>query len=208
MAGMLEVDHVLIAVGNLDEAAVRFEADYGLVSIDGGRHPGWGTANRLIPLGREYLELIGVVDPDEALAHPFGRWMLDRVADGDHLLRCCLRPSDIEETAERIGHQPVPGSRQTPEGQSVHWRLVGLEAAMSENLPFFIEWSPGSPHPAATTVKHPSNAMGIAWVEIGGQPQNLREWLGEDVAAVRLVGGSPGVKAVGIIAPDGDIVLT
>ncbi|MGI8610533.1 MAG: VOC family protein [Candidatus Dormibacteria bacterium] len=204
---MLEVDHVLIAVANLDEAAARMEREYGLKSIDGGTHPGWGTANRIVPLGREYLELIGVVDPDMAIEHPFGRWMLERVADGDHLLRCCLRPTDLEATAERIGHEPVPGSRETPEGGSVHWRLVGLEAAMSENLPFFIEWHPDSEHPGAKEVKHPSQAMGIAWVEIGGEPGRLTEWLDEDVAAVRLVGGSPGVKAIGVIAPDGDIVL-
>ena len=204
---MLEVDHVLIAVGNLDEAAERFERDYGLKSIDGGTHPGWGTANRIVPLGREYLELIGVVDPDEAIEHPFGRWMLQRVADGDHLLRCCLRPNDIEQTAERIGHEPVPGSRATPEGGSVHWRLVGLEAAMTENLPFFIEWDPDSEHPGAKDLEHPSQAMGIAWVEIGGEPARLKEWLGEEVAAVRLVGGAPGVKAIGVIAPEGDIVL-
>ena len=206
---MLEVDHVLIAVGNLDEAAERFERDYGLRSIDGGTHPGWGTANRIVPLGREYLELIGVVDPDQALEHPFGRWMLERVAsDGDHLLRCCLRPHDIEDVAQRIGHEPVPGSRDTPGGQSVHWRLVGLEAAMTENLPFFIEWHPDSEHPGAREVRHPSAAMGIAYVEIGGDPDHLRQWLGEDVAAVRLVGGKPGVKAVGVIAADGDIVLS
>jgi len=204
---MLEIDHVLIAVGNLDEAAERFADEYGLTSIDGGRHPGWGTANRLVPLGREYLELVGVVDPDEALQHPFGRWMLERVQDGDHLLRCCLRPSNLEELAERIGQDPVPGSRETPDGDALHWRLVGLEAAISENLPFFIEWNSDSVHPATTEVEHPSGAMGIAWVEIGGQPARLKEWLGEHVAAVRMVGGTPGVKAVGVIAPDGDIVL-
>ena len=204
---MLEVDHVLIAVANLDEAAQRFEEEYGLKSIPGGTHPGWGTANRIVPLGREYLELIGVEDPDEALGHPFGRWMLERVADGDHLLRCCLRPHNIDELAERIGQEPVPGSRETPGGESVHWRLAGLEAAMTENLPFFIEWSPESDHPGAKDVRHPSNAMGIAWVEIGGDPARLREWLGEDVAAVKLVGGAPGVRSVGVIAPDGDITL-
>jgi Glyoxalase-like domain len=204
---MLEVDHVLIAVGNLDEAAERFERDFGLKSIDGGTHRGWGTANRIVPLGREYLELIGVVDPDEALGHPFGRWMLERVADGDHLLRCCLRPHDFEETAARIGQQPVPGSRDTPEGEGLHWRLVGLEAAISENLPFFIEWHPDSEHPGAREVRHPSQAMGIAWVEIGGDPEQLMEWLGEEAAAVRLVGGAPGVRSVGVIAPGGDIVL-
>jgi hypothetical protein len=205
---MLEVDHVLMAVGNLEEAAERLEREHGLKSIDGGRHSGWGTANRVIPLGREYIELIGVVDPDQALEHPFGRWMLDRVADGDHLLRCCLRPTDIEETAERLGADPVPGSRETPHGDSLHWRLVGLEAAMSNNLPFFIEWHPESEHPGALEVRHPSKAMGIAYVEIGGDPEQLRDWLGEEVATVRLVGGKPGVKSIGIIAADGDIVLT
>lgn len=205
---MLEVDHVLMAVSNLEEAAERLEREHGLKSLDGGRHPGWGTANRIIPLGREYIELIGVVDPDEALEHPFGRWMLDRVADGDHLLRCCLRPHDIEETAQRLGADPVPGSRMTAHGDSVHWRLVGLEAGMSENLPFFIEWHPDSAHPGGLEVRHPSQALGIAWVEIGGDPDHLREWLGEEVAMVRLVGGRPGVKSVGIIAADGDFVLT
>ncbi|GAC1335821.1 MAG: hypothetical protein NVSMB17_19100 [Candidatus Dormibacteria bacterium] len=204
---MLEIDHVLIAVANLDEAADRFLTDYGLRSMDGGSHPGWGTANRLIPLGREYLELMGVVDADVALQHPFGRWMLERVADGDHLLRCCLRPNNLEEVAERIGQDPVPGLRETPEGEALRWRLVGLEASMSENLPFFIEWHPDSPHPAASKLEHPSGAMGIAWVEIGGPPDRLREWLGEEVAAVRMVGGAPGVRAVGVIAPEGDVVL-
>ncbi|MDQ6747202.1 MAG: VOC family protein [Candidatus Dormibacteraeota bacterium] len=204
---MLEVDHVLIAVGNLDEAAARFETEYGLRSVDGGRHADWGTANRIIPLGREFIELIGVDDPDRAIEHPFGRWMLERVADGDHLLRCCLRPGDIDETAERVGVAPIEGSRETPAGESVHWRLAGLEAAMSENLPFFVEYHPDSQYPGALTVKHPSQAMGIAWVEIGGDPDKLRDWLGEEVAAVRLVGGKPGVKSVGVITADGDLVL-
>ena len=204
---MLEIDHVLIAVANLDEAADRLRADHGLESLEGGRHVGWGTANRIVPLGTEYLELIGVDDPDEAMEHEFGRWMLDRVADGDHLLRCVLRPRDIEETAERLGADPVPGSRVSPGGDELHWRLVGLEAAMSENLPFFIEWSPGSRHPGSQAVKHPSGALGIAWVEIGGDPARVQDWLGEDVAAIRLVGGAPGLRALAVITPDGESVI-
>jgi hypothetical protein len=204
---VLEIDHVLIAVGNLDSAADRLRNDYGLESVEGGRHPGWGTANRIVPLGREYLELIGVVDPDEASESTFGSWLMERVEDGDHLLRCCLRPGDIEEVAERIGDEPLPGTRVTDNGRSVHWRLVGLEAAMSQNLPFFIEWHPESPHPGLTPIHHPSGALGIAWVEIGGNQERLSDWLGDHAAAVRLVGGAPGVRSVGIITPDGDVVL-
>jgi hypothetical protein len=51
----LELDHVLIAVSDLAAAAREIEVRYGLVSIEGGRHPGWGTANRIVPLGETYL---------------------------------------------------------------------------------------------------------------------------------------------------------
>jgi hypothetical protein len=47
----LELDHVLIAVADLAEAARKIEARHGLASINGGRHPDWGTANRIVPLG-------------------------------------------------------------------------------------------------------------------------------------------------------------
>lgn len=42
----LEVDHVLIAVGDLALGAREIEKRYGLASVEGGRHAGWGTANR------------------------------------------------------------------------------------------------------------------------------------------------------------------
>ena len=58
----LELDHVLIAVDVLDEAGRWIEERHGLTSIQGGRHTGWGTANRIVPLGGSYLELIAVVD--------------------------------------------------------------------------------------------------------------------------------------------------
>ncbi|HEY8778025.1 MAG TPA: VOC family protein [Gaiellaceae bacterium] len=71
----MELDHVLIAVGDLAAAAHEFEVEHGLASIEGGRHPGWGTANRIVPLGKSYLELVAVVDQDEAARSDFGRWV-------------------------------------------------------------------------------------------------------------------------------------
>jgi hypothetical protein len=56
----MRIDHVLYAVSNLDDAAARWAADFGLRSVPGGVHPRWGTANRIVPLGGAYLELIGV----------------------------------------------------------------------------------------------------------------------------------------------------
>src|SRR5918994_6149300 len=71
----LELDHVLIAVVDLAEAARAIEARHGLASLEGGRHPSWGTANRIVPLGGAYLELVAIVDEAEAARSPFGGWV-------------------------------------------------------------------------------------------------------------------------------------
>jgi hypothetical protein len=75
----VELDHVLIAVADLTAAASVMEARYGLTSMEGGRHPGWGTANRIVPLGAAYLELVAVVDRTQATESVFGSWVAQRL---------------------------------------------------------------------------------------------------------------------------------
>src|SRR5258705_6626537 len=60
------VDHVLLPVEDLEAAAQRLYERFGLRSVPGGRHPKVGTANMIVPLGLQYLELIAIVDPQEA----------------------------------------------------------------------------------------------------------------------------------------------
>jgi Glyoxalase-like domain len=55
---MLELDHVVIAAADLEAAAVVLEERYGLRSVEGDPHPDWGAANRIVPLGGAYLELV------------------------------------------------------------------------------------------------------------------------------------------------------
>src|SRR5207247_9143223 len=78
----VELDHVVIAVRDLTGAARAMDATFGLASIEGGRHPGRGTANRIVPLGDAYLELVTVVDEAEAGQSPFGRWVARRAHEG------------------------------------------------------------------------------------------------------------------------------
>jgi hypothetical protein len=56
------VDHVLLPVADLEEGARRLHERFGLQSVAGGRHPKMGTANMIVPLGLQYLELIAIVD--------------------------------------------------------------------------------------------------------------------------------------------------
>ena len=65
----LILDHVLIAVRDLDAAKDTFER-LGFKVTPEGKHPGRGTSNRLVVFGGEYLELISVHDPEGDLFRP------------------------------------------------------------------------------------------------------------------------------------------
>lgn len=56
------IDHVLVAVADLDKAAAGWER-LGFTLTPRGGHPERGTANRCIMFERDYLELIGAVGP-------------------------------------------------------------------------------------------------------------------------------------------------
>jgi hypothetical protein len=61
------LDHVLVAVENLDEAAQRWRR-LGFTLSPPGRHPGRGTGNVCVMLGATYIELIGVVERGDGAA--------------------------------------------------------------------------------------------------------------------------------------------
>jgi Glyoxalase-like domain len=144
----LELDHVLIAVDDLATAASEIEARHGLASIEGGRHPGWGTANRIVPLGEAYLELIALVDEAEAAQSAFGRWVATADPTVAQPLGWAVRTDELDEVARRLDLTVAAGSRATRSGELLHWRVAGVEQAAAEpSLPFFIEWGQGTSPP-------------------------------------------------------------
>ena len=146
----MELDHVLIAVTDLDAAAHEFESRHGLASVDGGRHRDFGTANRIIPLGSTYLELVAVVDPAAAAASSFGWWVDRGATDDGQLIGWAVRTSALDEIAGRLELPIRSGSRVTPTGAELRWRSAGIDEAIAEPcLPFFIEWGDGVPYPGA-----------------------------------------------------------
>jgi hypothetical protein len=206
---MLEIDHVLVVVGDLDTAAARFERDLGLGSVAGGRHPGHGTANRIVPLGDCYLELVAVVDDTEAATSPFGSYLHARLAEsGEGPVALCLRTDDIAAIATRTGDRAFRMTRTRPDGVELSWQLLALDAALELGLPFFIEWDVAADeHPGRAHVDHRVAATGVAWVELGGDSERLDEWLGAPVPGLRAVGGAPGVHRVAITITDADALV-
>jgi len=209
---MLRIDHVVLAVRDLDASAERLWEEHGLRFTPGGRHPHWGTANMIAPLGSDYVELLGVVDEEVGSNTVLGRRLLDLSADGDRWFSVCLADDDIDATATRLGLTVQPGARTRPDGTEVRWRGAGIEERGEELwLPFFIVWDvPAGLHPGAAPAEHQVQAERIAWAEVGGVEARLREWLGGADAPIRAVddGGRRRVRAVGISVRDGaEIVI-
>lgn len=210
----LAFDHLLLAVPDLDQAAERLLAEHGLASLPGGRHDGHGTANRIVPLGSDYLELISVVDAGEAAESPVGRWIQRGLDEGGGLWGLNLRTDDADTLARRLGLEVLEIVREPPEGDPIRFRLVGLEGAVGdERLPFFSErpvaGAVGSNHPLRQRAAHRVQPRGIRWVELGGDEERVRQWIGPGTEGLdlRFVGGEPGLHRAAVATEAGEVVF-
>jgi len=204
----VHLDHVVIAAADLSAAARELEARHGLLSVEGGRHPGWGTANRIVPLGDAYLELVAVADPAAAAASAFGAWVAAGVASGGGPLGWAVRTDRIDDVAQRLGLTVADGSRSTRSGDMLRWRLAGVEQAAAEPcLPFFIEWGAGTPLPGRAAAAHPAGAVRVARLELAGAPERLAWWLGAHELPVVVRRGPPAVERIVLAAGAREIVL-
>jgi hypothetical protein len=204
----VELDHVLVAVDNLGAAARAVEERHGLASVEGGRHPGWGTANRIVPLGETYLELIAVVDEAEAAGSVFGSWVAAGATAAGQPLGWAARTGDLDAIADRLGLAVEAKSRQDAQGRTLRWRVAGMtEAAAERPLPFFVEWGEGTPFPGRAPVEHPAGPVGIARLVLDGHAERLSHWLGRELPEVSVRPGDPGVAEVVLTGRDGEFSL-
>ena len=196
----MEFDHVVIAVGDLDAAAREFADRYGLESVDGGRHPTLGTGNRIVPLGDAYLELVAVVDEELASQNAFGRTVGSVQGPAVRPMCWVVRTMEIDEVALRNGLTATDGSRATPDGRTLRWRMAGLDRSLAEPfLPFFIEWAEGTPHPG---LEPSANRWRVAEIRLRGDAERLHGWLGDHFLPIALVTGEPAITGVVLAAGD------
>lgn len=205
---MYSIDHVVLAVADLAAAGERLRREHGIASLPGGVHADWGTGNRIVPMGDDYLELISVVDPDVGRTTVLGRALLELTADGaDRWFAVCIADTDLDATAQRLRLRIEQGSRVRPDGAELRWRGAGLtDAARKPWLPFFISWDvPPGLHPGNAPVRHDVAVTGIANVELEGDASRLRDWLGPDgdVLPLTVIEGDPGMRAVTFSTAEG-----
>jgi hypothetical protein len=205
----MEFDHALYAVRDFEAAARRLWDEFGLAAVPGGKHAGWGTGNWIVPLGPSYIELIGIVDPEEASRGLLGPHVTSVLQGGERFFGWVVRPDGFDETVARLGLHPAEGSRARPDGAIVRWRAADPAITMADpSRPFFIEWLvPNELHPGRMEARHRVEPHGISWVEVRGEESAVRTWLGDDSLPVRVTPGPPALVSVGIETAGGEVVL-
>jgi hypothetical protein len=150
------LDHIILGCTDLDGGIEFVFRHLGVRAIPGGVHPGAGTKNALLSLGKlRYLEIMAP-DPEQPdAADPRNV----RTLTGPALVGWAEHRDHLDEFAgvlhaagvDYVG--PVRGSRQRPDGSVLNWKSLPLKEDERGILPFFIEWSASTVHPSLDSPK-------------------------------------------------------
>lgn len=148
---LANLDHIIVGARDLDEGIAYLERLSGYRAAYGGSHPGRGTHNALLKLGRHsYLEILA---PDPQQSALLWHKELPNLEE-PRLVGWALRMSQINSTAANSRKRgihvigPIPGSRTVPTGETLRWTLLLREDDRAGILPFFIDWDSQSKHPS------------------------------------------------------------
>jgi hypothetical protein len=167
----------MIVVRDLERAAGVY-SDLGFRVIDGGRHTGMGTYNKIVRFGLDYLELLGVYSEEEASGFASRQAIMDflRQHEGAFTYALAVRglPASVPAGEDR--------ERKRPDGTILRWR-TGYQNLMGQQpvRPFLIEWEESD---AELLARYQSEG------ESGGHANGASAWTGlsvgvPDIAAAR-----------------------
>ena len=205
---IIGIDHALIGVRDLESARETWTR-FGFTVTPRGRHIGWGTANYCIMLRRDYIELLGIVDPGQFTND------LDRLLErGEGALGLAFATDDAlaaaaELTARGItvdGPKDLKRILELPQGDVLPaFSLVhltpeatpGLKAFLCQHLSRDLVWQPQwTAHPntalglrRATIAVEDPEATARAYAEIWGRDVDV--FLAKPEAADLLFAGVP-----------------
>lgn len=227
---LLGLDHLVVAVVSPEAAEIELERVVGLACSGGGRHPLWGTHNRLAWLGDTYVELIGVFDPSLTASGAVSRAVAEALAQagrrdaglvtfavasdgaaGD-LARLRAGGSDLSDLESR--------SRTRPDGEVVRWRATFPPVLGPGEPPFLIdhelvgaEWGDAARVDRARQV-HPVggaarvSAIELPCLDVAGAATRFGRTLGLDIdpASGRGTVGDQEIRLVSSASADPAVV--
>lgn len=128
---LIDIDHVGIAVENLDGAVGRYREAFGVEPVHRETVEDQGVDEVMFGIGTSYIQLLGARGPDT----PVGKFLASR---GEGIHHIAYRVDDIEATLARLkegGHRLIdergrPGSRGTTVAfvhpKALHGTLIEL----------------------------------------------------------------------------------
>ena len=162
---LLGIDHIVIAVRDLD-AAARDYAALGFTVVPGGKHP-VGTHNALIAFADgAYIELIAFYRDN-----PDHRWWA-ALQRGEGLVDFCMQTDDlIGDTAKFRAagvniDDPVPWSRMRPDGYQLKWVLSLARDEHRGVAPFLIQDETPREQRVPRETTHRNGTTGIGTVTV------------------------------------------
>jgi len=202
------LDHFILGCDDLARGITFVEQGTGLRAAFGGVHPGRGTHNALLSLGeRRYLEIMAP-DPAQNVTPQIPSL---RELKEPRIVGWAAHIDDMEKLVQRLRKAnlqfegPRPGSRQRPDGKTLHWKSLTLKDDHDGLLPFFIEWSADSIHPSADA---PTGCRLTRFGVVTPNPAALKELIDLIQIDVRV---SPGAKAAlqaSLAGSKGELTLT
>jgi hypothetical protein len=144
------IDHILLAINDLDKGIAEFKERTGVEPVFGGIHPNSFTQNALVSLeGGSYIEIIAPRKDAKDVPAQFDT--LTSLTP----IGWAVRTKNIERTKEKlktagfVATESKSGSRAKPDGNQLAWTTFTIEG--QDDYQFFIEWAAASVHPSATS---------------------------------------------------------
>ena len=201
------LDHILLGCNDLQGGIDFVDQHTGVRATFGGVHPGRGTQNALLSLGKlHYLEIIAP-DPKQPEVKQFP---MIKDMPTPRLVTWAAHPGNLDGIAQMLKAESIPfdgpreGSRARPDGRMLKWKALAIEDRHGL-VPFFIEWSPDSPHPSTDA---PSGCHIDSFTAADPNPEELKKIyksIGIDMIVERAE--KPQLRAV-IAGPKGRLSVT
>ena len=163
----LALDHIVIAVADLDRAMADYRA-LGFQVLPGGQHPGRTSHNALVVFADgAYLELIAWRAPA-----PEERWYRTLSAHGEGLVDYALLPADTAQALAQARARglhtltgPLDGGRLRPDGAQLRWQTA---RHATPDVPFLCgDLTPRALRvPEGSVRQHPNGAQRVAEVTV------------------------------------------
>lgn len=194
------LDHLIIGVRDLEAAREQW-GRLGFNSTPRGRHIGWATANYCIMFEHDYLELLGIVDPN---AFSNG---LDRLLEGgEGLMGIALGTSDAAATAQAWRQAGLASAEETPLRRLLESETPALEVRFSNvmmqapdraglNL-FACHHLTPEPMRRPAWLRHPNGAVRIGGLTIIADDVAPLAAFGEKLVGSAAVACTDGVRTI------------